>query len=103
MAWEMKPLRRFCNKFCPKWRQLDFCQFGERWKKPTCILYNYTNLEPLQKQCCSHNGICSRTSRPHVRLAGTDQSGTFMTLRAQPYPFAMAALAAAQVARTLQG
>ena len=28
MAWDMKPMRRFI---------LDFCQFGEAWKKPTQI------------------------------------------------------------------
>eukprot|EP00438_Fugacium_kawagutii_P025342 Skav236504 [mRNA] locus=scaffold78:316727:320924:+ [translate_table: standard] len=103
MAWDMLPLCKFCRQFSPKWCQLDYCQFGERWKKPTGILYNFVDLTPLNKQCNSQSGLCSRTGRQHVRLAGTDHNGTFMTLRAQPYPLPMASLVAKQVARTLQG
>ena len=103
MLWEMKPLRTFCDQFYPHWCHFDFCQFGERWKKPTSILYNFLDLSPVNKQCDTHYGFCSRTSRPHVRLAGTDHDGVFLTLRAQPYPDALAVLVSQQVARALQG
>jgi hypothetical protein len=103
MAWEMQHLQRFCKTYDPNFCHLDFCQFGERWKKPTTILYNHCDLSPLNKQCSSLHGICSRTSRPHVRLAGVDHDNVFMTLRAQPYPFSMAALVGRQVASALQG
>ena len=34
MAWEMQHLQRFCKTYDPNFCHLDFCQFGERWKKP---------------------------------------------------------------------
>ena len=102
-AWYMPPLVKFSNGYNPLFCYLDFCQFGERWKKPTTLLYNFLDLSDLNRQCQSKHGICSRTSRPHVRLAGVDQAGVFMTLRAQPYPFPMVALVSKLVASTLRG
>ena len=37
-AWEMPQMKRFISHFSPKFAWLDFCQYGEDWKKPTTIM-----------------------------------------------------------------
>ena len=90
MVWELPPLQQFIQRTNAKYCDLDFCQYGEKWKKPTRLLYHGIDLSILSKRCVSNNNICSRTNRPHLPLKGRDHSGTFWTLRAQPYPFALA-------------
>ena len=100
-AWSMPPMKRFIQRFNPFQIQLDFCQFGEAWQKPTQILGNFWNPSDLQRTCHPQNGVCSASFRPHVRLTGTDASGTFMTLKAQPYPFKMTQMVAERVSRSI--
>ena len=101
MAWEMDVLQQFCSEYSPSCITLDYCQFGEAWKKPTRLIYNYISLRDLQKRCNTINGRCSFSQRQHVPLTGLDASGNFMTLRAQPYPWAMAEQVASQVAKAI--
>ena len=61
----------------------------------------FRTLSNLQMTCHSQNGVCSASLRPHVRLTGTDASGTFMTLKAQPYPLKMAQMVAERVSRSI--
>ena len=62
-----------------------FCAYGERWRKATKILSVCTSALSLgvcegSKACCSFSG------RPHITLKGRDPTGTWWTLRSQPYP-----------------
>ena len=74
---------------CPEFAHLDFCQYGESWKKGTSFLHYGLDLSPLDKRCHMKQGRCSRTGERHVVLQGTDAAGKFLTLTAQPYPHAL--------------
>lgn len=87
MAWDMPPLLDFCSSFSPYECELDFCCYGEGWKKPTKLLYNFMDLSSLALRCQGTHLRCSNTKRPHRALTGTDSAGVFWTLRAQPYPW----------------
>ena len=91
-------MKKFCQRFQPAEAVLDFCQFGEPWQKPTKILGNFWPLQQLSKRCQPQGGLCSMSHQPHVHLSGTDDAGNFLTLKAQPYPWALAANVARLVA-----
>ena len=97
-AWQMPELCKFTQLYSPTYVNLDYCQYGEPWKKPTTIIGNFWNLHPLKKLCGSYNNVCTASSKPHVRLTGVDENNVFMTLWAQPYPRAFAALVASLLA-----
>lgn len=66
---------------------LDFCQYGERWKKSTRLAASFIDLRNLGR-CCKGTFLqCSYSGKRHIHLKGTDNLGRFMTLVAQPYPF----------------
>ena len=100
-AWHMPPLARFIRKFQPYVVHLDFCQFGECWKKPTTVMGNFWNVPSIARRCSGTFGKCSATFAPHVPLTGLASNGLFRTLLAQPYPQALAHLVAANVAKTI--
>lgn len=100
-AWMMPPMVKFCRRFQPAEAVLDFCQYGELWQKPTKILGNFWPLQQLSKRCQPCNGLCSMSQQQHVRLSGTDESGTFLTLKAQPYPWSLAGKVARSIAGTI--
>ena len=89
-AWSMPPLLQFMHESESMICDLDFCMYGEQWKKPTRLLYKYLGISCLSRRCISNNNTCERTSRPHIPLQGRDAEGVFLTLRAQPYPWALA-------------
>lgn len=66
---------------------LDFCQFGERWRKPARLAAANIDLSSICKTCSGSFLQCSYTGKRHVQLKGTDNEGRFLTLIAQPYPF----------------
>lgn len=65
---------------------LDFCCFGEPWKKPTGLLHAFLDLSEVEKICKGTGGFCSNTNKRHIALKGKAPDGRFMTLVAQPYP-----------------
>ena len=97
MAWDIDKMQSFISAFSPSIVYLDYCQFGEIWKKPTRLITRGWDSTPLNMRCHGVSGRCSKTNRPHVPLRGRDYSGLFMTLRAQPYPWQMAHMVAEQV------
>ena len=103
MAWSMPPIISFIKKYHPYLIHLDYCQFGEPWRKPTQFMYNFLDLSTLALQCAPINQRCSRSKRPHLHLAGQDEHGVFWTLRAQPYPLELTDKIAALVAQVLAG
>ena len=66
---------------------LDFCQYGEAWRKRTTIIYQGVQLQSLAKLCEGKHGVCSRKGKQHLRLQGMNQHGEFLAKEAQPYPF----------------
>ena len=64
---------------------LDFGQFGERWQKPTRLLYRGLDLSSLAVQCQGTHMSCSHSKRPHIPLVGKDSAGMWWTRRAQPF------------------
>ena len=103
MAWEMPPLVDFSQKFSPFVADLDFCVYGELWKKPTRLLYKYIDISSLSTRCQGTFSKCSHSKRPHFPLSGRDAHGTFWTLRAQPYPYALVSKFAIIAATALRG
>eukprot|EP00438_Fugacium_kawagutii_P035192 Skav232767 [mRNA] locus=scaffold1229:242985:248589:- [translate_table: standard] len=87
MLWNMSTVTRFCCQYSPYYLTLDYCAYGEHWKKPTSILFNFIHLHPLAKRCAGHHNKCQFTHKPHIALQGRDKNGTFLTLVAQPYPW----------------
>lgn len=100
--WSMPQLIRCVTKTASDIITLDYCQYGELWKKPTSIWSKYWNFYVLQKRCHPHKNRCSRTQRPHIVLQGRDSAGVYLTLRAQPYPIQFAEAVASEVAIAVQ-
>ena len=68
---------------------VDFCQFGTRWRKSTKLVFGNVPAEALEglAKCRFHGrGCCSCTGKPHLVLSGTAPNGKFWTLIAQAYP-----------------
>ena len=106
MAWDVPAMRRFIHDAGCLECNLDFCMYGEKWKKPTKLIYKFLRLDSLENRCASSNHICSRTGRPHVPLTGLDKTGNtgkFMAMLAQPYPWSLADALSAEIATTLRG
>ena len=51
--------------------QLDYCAFGEAWRKPTRLLTTCEELHVLGRRCTPRAGRCSTSGRPHISLRGT--------------------------------
>lgn len=103
MAWEMPPLLKFHETYQPSFCDLDFCCYGEIWKKPTRLMYNHIDISSLSLRCQGSFHRCSNTKRPHLALTGRDAAGVFWTLRAQPYPHLLAASFASLASGALHG
>ena len=103
MAWAMPPLIQLQRQHSLQVCDLDFCQYGEIWKKPTRLLFYGIDISSLAIRCTGQKHMCSRTRRQHWPLTGRDASGVFWTLRAQPYPFALCSSFARLAARALCG
>lgn len=68
---------------------VDFCQFGTAWRKPTklvCGFIDQQDLARLGKRCHAVGGLCSRSGKKHFQLTGTGPGGICWTRIAQPYP-----------------
>ena len=55
MAWEVPAMQKFISTTHAKECSLDFCMFGEPWKKPTKLVYNFLSLDALGKKCTFAN------------------------------------------------
>lgn len=102
MVWELPPLLALKKSSEAKYCDLDFCQYGERWRKPTRLMYYGIDISSLSRVCTGHL-VCSRSHRQHIALKGRDATGMFLTLRAQPYPFELCKCFASVAARALRG
>ena len=66
--------------------KIDFCMFGERWRKRTKLVGTLPGLQTVEA-ICRGRGLCAKTGLAHFKLEGRDESGTFYTKRAEPYPY----------------
>ena len=72
--------------------QVDFCAFGEPWRKSTGLLAgNFSALAAVAKTCASTSARCIYSGKRHIILAGKDSAGMWWTRRAQPYPLRLCA------------
>ncbi len=81
--------------------QLDFCQYGERWRKRTRLVTSCPALQHMERLCSSSGTYpnCSRTAKRHIQLSGIDaRTGAFETMLACPYPKPMVRRAASLLA-----
>ena len=104
MFWRtrIESMRGIClRRFLPFVETLDYCQFGEDWKKPTTIMGNFWHVPAISRRCTGTHHFCSATYRPHVPLSGRAANGLFRTLLAQPYPWDLAYLVAGTVSRAI--
>eukprot|EP00973_Karenia_brevis_P024336 3357165-Karenia_brevis.AAC.1 len=64
--------------------------WGAAWRKRTGFLAFDLDLGQLELHLCQgpnkRQGICVRTSKPHLQLRGTNSAGVFKTRVAQAYP-----------------
>ena len=67
--------------------ELHFCAYGTPWKKATGLLSNFYQLSHILKTCLPVCRRCQFTGKRHIVLSGRDNSGVWLTRRAQPYPF----------------
>jgi hypothetical protein len=69
---------------------LDMCQYGTQWKKPTRLLVWGPNKGAVVLSKCQPRGcICFNSNRPHLMLTGVSK-GKFRTAVAQVYPMQFA-------------
>ena len=67
---------------------VDWCQFGTAWKKPSklvCGFINEDDLQRLNKRCHAVGGKGSKSGKPHFHLTGTGPGVICWTRIAQPY------------------
>ena len=66
---------------------VDYCQYGEPWRKSTRIMVSrHADVRSLERRCHFGRGyVCSASGKRHVVLSGSS-GGTFMTAKAQAYP-----------------
>ena len=102
-AWDMRCMQRFISQCHPGWVVFDFCQYGEPWRKPTGLLFQHIDFSALHAECHPQQGFCSHSKRPHICLKGRVEQGSLLTLKAQPYPYALATVVADVVAKALRG
>lgn len=102
-CWQTPLLRSFSDLPHITLLELHFCQFNEKWKKPTALMVFGLDLDHVAKQCAGTNRICSATGKPHVALKGIGPDKRFMTLIAQPYPFQLVEAIADALQQQLTG
>lgn len=104
MLWLCPSLQRCLRTHCTTFN-LDFCQFGARWRKRTKLAcWNIPDATSLLQSCSGHGGVCSRTNKHHIVLTGSDKAtGKLWTKIAQPYPSAFCRQAAKVLIAAAEG
>jgi hypothetical protein len=89
IVWETAAIKNLVLRQKSEHILLDYCQFGERWRKRTRLQHsgglNFVKIALLCHPDSAYN--CSRTCKRHFVLRGPDgSSGQFKTHLAQAYP-----------------
>ena len=85
LLWQMPQFVALQRHGQVKLVQTDYCLFGVPWRKRTTFLYCHVDLDDIAGTCSSKGGICDRTGKAHIQLAGA-QNGVLRTKLAEPYP-----------------
>ena len=90
--WITPPVSRLLRKQCVETCNVDFCMFGTAWRKPTKILSVHLALGMLHQYQCysSKRGVCCKSGKTHIPLAGQTPQGQWLTKLAEPYPWQFA-------------
>ena len=73
MLFIAPPIAKLLRLPCASFAKTHFCQHGARWRKATGLAAWHASIpDNLQLTCSGHNGICSRTNKPHIVLSGAD-------------------------------
>ena len=75
MCWLFEPMRKLMAQGDIFFITLDYCQFGEAWRKSTSMLTNCRELRKLAKRCHGSHANCSATGKKHITLRGTVPQG----------------------------
>ena len=100
-AWHTPTIVNFIRQFQPFVEHLDFCQYGEAWKKPTTVMGNFWYVPSIVRRCAGSFRRCSASLQPHLALSGLADNGLFRTLLAQPYPKELARLVVQHAAKAI--
>ena len=91
--WTHPLIRKWIQNDRTQLVQFDYCQFGERWMKPTQIMaFNNKDFNPSTGRRCKREwldktSICSKTGSAHEVLSGlVPGTNKFKTAVACPYP-----------------
>ena len=86
--WLCPPMLKMSRNHHISLETFEMCMFGCLWRKATCIMAAWLNVEFLQNFRClgAKRGCCKRTGKPHVQLCGLTPSGEWRTKAAQAYP-----------------
>ena len=89
-VWLTPQVQRLAHRFPVTNGVAHFCQYGEpRRKAMRFLCIHVPGLAERLLACKPKARRCLRTGKKHVQLCGTDASGTWLTMRAQPYPRAL--------------
>ena len=94
MLWMVPRLRKLAQHHSAVRCCFDFCQYGAPWRKRTVVLAWHCVPADLNRRCCGHKGLCSRSKRHHIILQGAGPGGRLWTSIAEPYPAPVARAAA---------
>ena len=86
MMWNFPPMVVLLGRDGVVSVVLDYCQFGENWRKSTRLVSNREEMLVLGCRCCEAFNKCSATGKARQVLRGTSPSGELWTKVACPYP-----------------
>jgi hypothetical protein len=89
MMWNFPPMVDLLGREGVVSIILDYCQYGERWRKSTRLVSNREELLALSRRCSGSFRRCSSTGHEHQVLRGASPSGELWTKVACPYPRAL--------------
>lgn len=82
---------------------LDYCQFGEPFRKRTIVAFSgLWSMDTMVLRCKGRRGVCSQTQARHCILRGKHPSGLNMTKFAEPYPSSLCRRLAGQIMQAYQ-
>ena len=82
---------------CASSQNIDYCAFGESWRKRARLISWVRPLTGLPSLCASKKGVCSYSGEKNELLTGFGKGGAFTTAVASPYPQSMCRLIAPQL------
>ena len=74
---------------CASSQNIDYCAFGETWRKRTRLISWVRPLTGLPPLCAWKKDVCSYRGQKHELLTGFGKGGAFKTAVASPHPQSM--------------